>query len=329
MSRNHGSDDAETPLQPTAGGPALTGLVLGGGAALGAAHVGVLQVLEEAGLSFELVVGSSAGAVIGSAYASGLTVDRLTDEVLDARFGSFAAWRPSGRWGLFDTAVMERSVEKVVGPVTIAELPRRFGAMAFDLRTRRPVLITSGPLATAVRASSAVPGLFPPVAVGDQLLVDGLLADNVPIGAAQSMGAHRVLAVSLESRSPDRVLASVSRWTRESVLGALDPVTIPALVIRPRTESFARWNHSDVPELIAAGRQAAEEALDDILVFLQPADDQSPAVKSPAVESPAVEPGGDAVPRQLTRTPEEVEHGQVLARQIRAARSGKLRASSR
>jgi NTE family protein len=239
----------------------------------------VLQVLEEAGLSFELVVGSSVGAVIGSGYASGLTVDRITEEVLKARFASFAAWRPSGRWGLFDTTVMERSIETVVGPVTIAELPRRFGAMAFDLRARRPVLITSGSLATAVRASSAVPGLFPPVPVGDQLLVDGLLADNVPIAAAQCLGAGRVIAVSLESRSPDRVLASVTRRTRGSVRGALDPVTVPALVIRPQTESFARWSHTDVPELVAAGRRAAQEALDDVLEFLRPADEPSPAVE--------------------------------------------------
>src|SRR6516165_1801830 len=158
---------------PQPGGQVRLGLVLGGGAALGAAHAGVLQVLEEAGLNCFTVAGTSAGALIGAAYAAGLPSQVITDAVLAAGWTDFAQLRPGRRLGLLDTAPLADSIERLIDVPLIEELGRRFAALAWDVKTRQPVLLTEGPLTSALRASSAVPGLFPPVRIGDQLLVDG------------------------------------------------------------------------------------------------------------------------------------------------------------
>jgi NTE family protein len=206
--------------------------------------------------------------VIGGGYAAGLSVGRITDEVLKARFSSFADYRPRRRLGLFDTEVMVRNSEAIVGPILIEQLPRRFGAVAFDIRRRRPVLLTSGSLATAVRASTAIPGLFPPVAIGSDLLIDGVMADNVPVAAAQRLGAGKILAVDVGPSRSDGRFAAATRWARGSLGGGMGSATVPTLLVRPSTKSFTRWSHTDVPDLIACGRHAAEVAFDDILTFL-------------------------------------------------------------
>ncbi|MCX9191651.1 esterase [Carbonactinospora thermoautotrophica] len=246
---------------------ARLGLALGGGAALGAAHAGVLQVLDEAGVECTVVAGTSAGALIGGGYAAGLTGAQLTDLVLSAGWSTFAQWRLSPRWGLLDTSPLERSIEQQVGARRIEELERRFGALAFDLRAREPVLLASGSLATALRASSAVPGLFPPVRVDDRLLVDGALADNLPVWAARQLGADLVIAVSVDNGAASRVttrLLDTLIPARDRQRRDLRRAATPDVLIRPDTRGLSRWTASDVPRLVEAGRIAVESSLEDI-----------------------------------------------------------------
>lgn len=249
---------------PRPDGEARLGLVLGGGAALGAAHAGVLQVLEEAGIDCPVVAGTSAGALIGAGYAAGLPSLVITDAVLSASWADFGELRPGRRLGLLDTSPLERSIQELVTVRLIEELGRRFAALAWDLITRQPVLLTKGPLGSALRASSAVPGLFPPVRIGELLLVDGALADNLPIWAARALGASRVIAVSVDpdidtaSAVPGRLLETIRRYSPRP--GAADRCP-PDVLIRPDTAGLSRWSTKDVPQLIAAGRRAAEAAL--------------------------------------------------------------------
>lgn len=250
------------------GPAAVLGLALGGGAAHGAAHAGVLQALDEAGVRFSVVAGTSAGAIVGGAYAAGFGAARLTAAIGMARFADFAEWTSKGRWGLFDNGVLERSVERAVGSVLIEELTVPFGAVAFDLRTRTPVLLDSGPLALALRASSAVPGLFPPVAVGDRLLVDGGVAANLPVFAAHRLGATRVLAVSLDGGDARRMTARLAERARSLAFpdDALAPE--PPYLLHPETRGASRWSPRDVPRLIDAGRRAVEQDWPALEAFL-------------------------------------------------------------
>lgn len=242
-------------------GPRL-GLVLGGGAALGAAHAGVVEVLDRAGLSFPVVAGTSAGGLIGAGYAAGLSSRVIIDVVLNATWGDIAKLNRERRWGLLDTSPLEQSIEKHIEVSRIEDLPRRFSTVAWDIRAREAVLLTEGPLGCALRATSAVPGLFPPVRIGDRLLVDGAIADNLPVRAARFLGADLVVAVDVERgvlRTARHMLRGAGRHATEVSNG--HPAEI---VIQPDTSGAPRWSAKAVPELIAAGQQAAEAALPDI-----------------------------------------------------------------
>jgi NTE family protein len=240
------------------------GLVLGGGAALGAAHAGVLLVLEEAGISCPVVAGTSAGALIGAGYAAGLPSQVITDAVLAAGWADFAQLSPGRRLGLLDTTPLEQSIDKHITVGRIEQFYRRFAALAWDLRTRRPVLLTEGPVGPVLRASTAVPGLFPPVRIGDLLLVDGTLADNLPVWAARALGADLVIAVSVDqgiettATVSGRLLEAIRSYHPHAAAAVRRP---PDVLIRPETTGLPRWSPRGVPQLITAGQNAAENAL--------------------------------------------------------------------
>jgi NTE family protein len=278
--------------EPPADPPRL-GLVLGGGAALGAAHAGVLEVLEEAGISCPIVVGTSAGALVGAGYAAGLSSVTLTEAILAATWADFARLSIGRRWGLLDTSPLEQNIEKHIPVATIEELDRRFGAVAWDLRARETVLLTQGPLSGALRATSAVPGLFPPVAIGDRLLVDGALADNTPAWAARILGADLVIAVRLNdetntvAQTAGRLLETLNS-PRQAAVPA-QHTGRPDVLIRPETRGINRWSPKGVPDLIAAGRLAAQAALPAIaeLIAARGGRDRTatPPAANPAVDA--------------------------------------------
>jgi NTE family protein len=233
------------------------GLVLGGGGAFGAAHVGVLQVLAERGIRPGIVTGTSSGALVGAAYAAGVEQEALDRAARGFRWGAIARWSLAPRWGLLDTTAIVDAVSRTLGEdPLIEELPRRFAAFATDLRTRRGVIIDTGPLSLALRATVAVPGLLPPVRRGRELLADGGMIDNVPVAAARELGASRVIVVRLHAKWENvRMMRTVTRTA--------DLVQDPSVVlVQPEMEGMAQWTMSDVPRLIAEGRRAAISALD-------------------------------------------------------------------
>lgn len=233
------------------------GLTLGGGGAYGAAHAGVLQVLEERGIRPGIVTGTSAGALVAAAYASGLDADAIEDATRGFRWGAIARWSLRPRWGLLDTHAVTDAVHRILGhDPLIEDLDRRFGAYATDLRTRRGVVLDSGPLSSALRSTIAVPGLLPPVRRDGALLADGGMIDNVPESATRALGAERTIVVRLHAKWENvRMMRTRTRTA--------DLVDDPSVVlIQPEMERMAQWTMSDVPRLIAEGRRAAEQALD-------------------------------------------------------------------
>ncbi|MFF2277299.1 patatin-like phospholipase family protein [Agromyces sp. NPDC058126] len=240
----------------TASDPAL-GLTLSGGAAFGAAHVGVLQELEDRGIRPGIAVGTSSGALIAAAYAAGFDAAEIERVALAFRWREIARWSFAPRLGLLDSRAIDDAVRRVFGcDPLIEELPRRFGAVATDLLTRRAVTIDHGPLSVALRSTIAVPGLLAPVRRHGALLADGGMVDNVPFTAARELGASRVIVVRLHAKFENvRMMRTVSRTA--------DLVRDPSVVlVQPEMEGMAQWTMADAPRLIAEGRRAAALALD-------------------------------------------------------------------
>jgi NTE family protein len=183
--------------------PPRLGLALGGGAARGFAHVGVIQVLEEAGIKPALVVGTSAGSLVAALYASGRNGQQLQAVATQMDEAAFADWTlPIFSRGVLRGEALARYVNAQVGNRLIEGMALPLGIVATDLNTGQGVLFRRGDTGTAVRASSAVPAVFLPVKIGNQEYVDGGLVSPVPVRYARQMGAEVVLAVDISS-APD------------------------------------------------------------------------------------------------------------------------------
>ena len=180
--------------------PARIGLVLGGGAARGFAHVGVIQVLEEAGIRPDLVVGTSAGSLVAALYASGKTGAQLQQVAMSMEEAAFTDWMlPLFGRGMLRGDGLARYVNEQVGGRLIEAMPLRLGIVATDLNSGQGVLFQRGDTGTAVRASSAVPAIFEPVRIAGRNYVDGGLVAPVPVDYARQMGAELVIAVDISS----------------------------------------------------------------------------------------------------------------------------------
>jgi NTE family protein len=236
---------------------ASLGLVLSGGGAFGAAHVGVIRALAERGVRPGIVTGTSSGALVAAAYAAGAEPAAIERAALGFRWRSVARWSLRPRWGLLDSSPVDDAVRRALGGDPLIEhLPRRFAALATDLRTRRAVVIDRGPLSVALRSTIAVPGLLPPVPREGALLADGGMVDNVPVAAARALGASRIVVVRLHAKWENvRMMRTVARTA--------DLVRDPSVVlVQPEMDGMAQWTMSDLPRLIAEGRRAAVVALD-------------------------------------------------------------------
>ena len=189
---------APAPAETVAKRPPRVGLALGGGAAKGFAHVGVIAVLEEAGLRPAYVVGTSAGSVVGALYASGKTGVQLQQAALQIEEVALADWMvPIVNRGLFRGEALARYVNEAVGSRLLEDMRIPFGVVATDLGNGQAVLFRRGDTGSAVRASSAVPGVFQPVRISGRDYVDGGLVAPVPVQFARQMGAELVIAVDI------------------------------------------------------------------------------------------------------------------------------------
>jgi len=176
------------------------GLALGGGAARGFAHVGVIQVLEEAGLAPQLVAGTSAGSLVAALYASGKTPQELRRVAETMEEAEITDWQvPLLNRGALRGEALSRYVNQQVGGKSIEHMKIPLGIVATDLRNGEAVTFRRGNTGSAVRASSAVPAVFVPVKINDREYVDGGLVSPVPVRQAREMGANFVIAVDISS----------------------------------------------------------------------------------------------------------------------------------
>ncbi|MCA2213984.1 patatin-like phospholipase family protein [Jidongwangia harbinensis] len=249
---------------PPPAAPIRIGLALGGGAVRGAAHIGVLDVFHRAGIVPAVVTGSSAGALVGALYAAGMSTTDITALAASLHWKKLV--RPAmSRRALFDTARLARFLDDALDARRFDALNLAFAAIACDLTTGRRVVLRDGPVSTAVLASSAIPGVFPPVDRDGMVLVDGGLADMVPAGLARELGADIVVAVDVSGPLPrrrPRTLLQILVATGTLQPGGIDRLERDAdLVLSPEVDAYAFWELSRIAEFIQAGREAAERAL--------------------------------------------------------------------
>lgn len=180
----------------------MLGLVLGGGAAKGYAHIGVLKVLEEEGIQPDLIVGASMGALIGGFYAAGYTAQEIADvaRTVDAdRKRWLFAWQLSKK-GFVDGTNVIRYIEKYLNNKKIEKLPIKFAVVTSDIEKYKEVVISTGNLIKAIRAAIAIPGVFTPLEYKGRVLIDGGFVNPLPIRVAQQLGAKKIIAVNVLRR---------------------------------------------------------------------------------------------------------------------------------
>lgn len=242
------------------------GLALSGGALRGAAHVGVLEVLERERIEPAVIAGTSVGSVVGAAYAAGVGAARMGELVRELRWRQFLKVSFRRRMSLLDSAPLVEFLEDQLGLTTFDALRLPFATVACDITTGERIVLRTGRVATAVQASVAVPGLFPPVELDGRLLVDGGLVDNLPVELARELGAQFVIGVDLDppptgTRRPTNLLELLvaARNVRDR---ASRPATEAAdCLIAPDTGDSIGWDVDEMPELQAKGRDAAEQAV--------------------------------------------------------------------
>jgi NTE family protein len=174
-------------------------LALGGGAARGFTHIGVIEVIESLGVRPEWVVGTSAGSLVGALYASGMSVIELKKQALALDEAELGDWTITGRGPLKGEAI-ERLVNRLLTNKAMESFPIKFAAVATDLFNGKPIYFTRGNAGQAVRASSSVPGVFEPVSIRGRDYVDGGLVSPIPVSAARALGAKKVIAVDISAK---------------------------------------------------------------------------------------------------------------------------------
>ena len=200
--RNGGDRAAEAttaPVKPAMVRPRI-GLALGGGAARGFAHIGIMRSLLTHGIVPDVIVGTSIGAVVGGCYAAGEldSLETWARGLTVRNILSYLDLNLSGS-GLIRGTHLAGRLEQALADKRIDELPVRFAAIATEFNTGHEIWLTRGRLADALRASYALPGIFPPVRIGGRWLVDGALVNPVPVSAARALGARLVIAVNLNA----------------------------------------------------------------------------------------------------------------------------------
>ena len=256
--------------------PLKLGLALGGGAARGFAHIGVLQVLEEEGIKPALVVGTSAGSVVASFYASGKSgaqLQWLADTMDESQFTDWA--NPLTGRGLLRGEALGKYVNSQLNGMKIEDMKLPLGIVATDLRTGDGILFRRGDVATAVRASSAVPSVFEPVRIAGKDYVDGGLVSPVPVRYARQMGADVVLAVDISSRPEDAKTSDVLKVLLQtfSIMGkSISQLELPQadVVVRPTLPDVGSAEFSARKKSIEAGRAAMKQALPQLKALLSP-----------------------------------------------------------
>jgi NTE family protein len=246
------------------------GIALSGGSTHGVAHIGVLKVLEREGIKPDMIAGTSAGALVGCAYAAGIPLDEI--EEIFKKMSWPHLLRPSiiRPLSFFNTSPMENFLREKIGNGEFKDLDIPFAVIAADIVSSEKVVLDSGALVPAVRASASIPGLFNPIELNGRLLVDGGILDNLPVSQVKAMGADYIIAVDLTkhegpNKRPENpvevIICMIDIMQSRSTLP--DPSEFDCY-IRPEVQQYSQWEFANADEMIAEGQRAAEKVLEQL-----------------------------------------------------------------
>ncbi len=276
------------------------GIALGGGGARGLAHIGILKVLDEYGIKISAITGCSMGAVIGGLYAYFENALKVEEFILEAikdprfakldieslndsktinknsleKFSEFVKTRihainTIGRLSYFNSDVTD-DIYNAIPDIPIESLKIPFSAIATDLTSGSEINFTNGSLRKVIKASSAIPGIFPPVSINNYLLIDGSASESIPARKVKEIGADRVIAVdvtkNLKISRPVNNILDVLYRTEDVTSYQLSKIRLTEadLVISPKVKELSWADFDGAKEIIELGEKAAEESLDEI-----------------------------------------------------------------
>lgn len=242
------------------------GLALGGGAVLGAAHIGVLKAIEEKGLDIRYVAGTSIGAFVGAFYAFGKNWAEIEEIVKDLNWLDISGISIP-KLGLLSNQKMGEFMREKIGDVSIEDATIPFAAVTTDIISGEKMVLREGDLATAVMASTCIPGVFIPVELDDRLLVDGGLVENVPIAPLKDMGADFIIGADLNAghrpQRPENIVEVLLRTFDFMIRSATALQTEEAdVLIQPDLSEFNMFETSKVGNLIEVGYASARAVLE-------------------------------------------------------------------
>lgn len=248
-------------------------LVLSGGAGRGVGHIGAIKALESMGIAFDIVVGTSAGSVVGALYAAGYTSNKMEEELNKLKLsdirGNKKFFLPSS------TSSLEETINRIMGGVKVfSDLQKPFVAVATNIKTGNEVRLGSGSVAKACASSCAVPGYFKPVMWEDKVLVDGGLVNSVPIDVAKEMGADYVVAVDVNATrggGTDKLkITSILSSTIGIMLkkNAVTHLELADVCVFPNLKDFKSTKLDNISEMIKEGERAVLEKKEEIIKIL-------------------------------------------------------------
>jgi len=245
--------------------PARIALVLGGGAARGFAHIGVLKILESSGIPIHMIVGTSAGSFVGSFYAYGLNAYQIQKLSLEIQRGDIADFTIPDN-GFIKGDLLEEYVNRMVRNTTMEKMRIPFYAVATELPKGKETVFATGNTGKAVRASCSIPGVFNPAMIGNKMYVDGGVVSPVAVDAAKKLGANVVIAVDissdLDTTAPsgtiETILQSINIMSSRISVAQLSRADI---VIRPLVGHIGSADFDRRNDAIMEGEKAALQAL--------------------------------------------------------------------
>jgi NTE family protein len=242
------------------------GLALGGGAVLGAAHIGVLQALEERDLKPEFISGTSIGAFVASLYAFGFSVEKLKEIALELDWLDITSFKLS-KMGILGNDRIGKLILDNLGKARIEESEIPLAIVSTDITNGEKIVLTEGPLFKAVMASTCLPGIFIPVEWDGRLLVDGVLSENIPISPLRKMGAEDVIAVDLTTnrdfKRPEDIIDVLSN-TFDIGLNNMISKQIQddrTVMIQPKLSAYNKADTRKTKDLIQEGYEEASRIL--------------------------------------------------------------------
>lgn len=260
-----GPDKRNAPAVTAPSHKPKIGLALGGGAARGFAHIGVIKMLESQGIVADYVVGTSAGAVVGALYAGGNDAYAMQKIAQKLDETIFADWTLGGR-GFLKGEALQSFVNQQLKNRPLEGLNKPFAAVATDLKSGERVVFRTGDTGLAVRASAAVPGIFQPTQFRGKTYVDGGLTSPIPVRAAREMGADFVIAVDISDRPEGQPIDSLTgiMWQTITIMGgAIGQTELREadIVIRPNIPYVKSWDFAARHDSILEGERAALAAI--------------------------------------------------------------------